>query len=137
MTLDELKTAALSVEKSYGRNEAIASTARFIQEANPGMGDKDALAAANNLFATIQIEQQGQSGSEIRVEDTTHQILPGAGALPEIKQTFFDKYKWYIIITMIIIGAGGMYWSYSKLKDNEEEEEKEAVKKNRPRKRRK
>ncbi len=44
------------------------------------------------------------------------------GELPPIEQTFFEKYKWYIIITLLLLGTGGVYWSYKKLKESDEEE---------------
>lgn len=99
MTLDELKTSALTVAQTYGYEAAVANTARLIQEANPGMKDEDALAAAKQVLPEPAV--QGP-------------IAP--------QQGFFDKYKWYVIIAMLIIGAGGMYWSYSKLKEPEEKE---------------
>ncbi len=115
MTYDYLKSAALPILQTQGYDAAVANIALMVQQASPTMSTDDALAVARQVLPVPA-------------------VVNSAGIITE--PTFFDKYKWYIIITMLIIGAGGMYWSYSKLKKNEEGEVKE-VKKNRPRRRRK
>ena len=42
--------------------------------------------------------------------------------------TFFEKYKWYIIILLLIAGGYGMYWSYKNLSGDDKEETKEKSK---------
>lgn len=99
MTYDDLKSAALPILQTQGYDAAVANIALMVQQASPAMSTDDALAVARQVLPAPVVA----SNTSIITEPT-----------------FFDKYKWYIIITMLIIGAGGMYYSYSKLKEHKE-----------------
>jgi hypothetical protein len=99
MTYDELRSTALPILQTQGYDAAVANIALMVQQAVPTMSADDALGVARQVLPAPAV---------------------GDARGIAIEPTFFDKYKWYIIITMLIIGAGGMYWSYSKLKNKTE-----------------